>query len=121
MSSTTLSTSPPLSYLPITDPIIITSPIPTSPPLTIPLPLDNSSFFNTLGSSSTAPSNESPITPTSVPHFLRPPELKGQNFRSFEEIFDFIDQQPKENRQTLLENLLHHRNLYVRQLERWDE
>lgn len=93
--SSTNSPSPPFSYSPIMDPIITLS-IPISSPLSILLPSDNSSSLNTLGSSSSPPSNESPITSNSIPNLAELRELNGRKFRSVNEIFDYINQQPKE-------------------------
>lgn len=75
--------SPSPSYSPIMDPIITSS---------IPLPSDNFSSLNTLGSSSSAPSNESPITPFPIANPAELLDLDGQKFRSVDEIFDYIYQ-----------------------------
>lgn len=136
MSSSALRNSPfPPPYSPITDPII-NSPLSHSPPLSVPLPLNTSTSFTTITSSSLALFHNLAIPPTSVDNAsiplslishspdqnsLETIELNGQKFSSVDEFFDYINQQPAENRWTLTEKVLQYRNTVIRRLKGWDE
>lgn len=136
MSFSTLRNSPsPPPYSPITDPTI-TLPLPNSLPLSVPLSLNNSTSLTAVNSSSLALSHNSTTPSTSVHNASVPRslifhspdrnsleafELNGQKFSSVDEIFDYINQQPAENRRTLTEKLLQYRNTVVRRFEGWDE
>lgn len=84
---------------------------------------------------------QSLVTDTPVLHFLVTPSstsqsleeyslelfgLNGQKFGSVNQIFQYICQQPKENRWTVTENLLQFRTTIIRQFEKlveriWEE
>lgn len=130
MSSSTLRNSPsPPSYSPITDPTIL-SVLPNSPPFLDPISLHNSDSQTTVDSSSLALSNKS--STTYVPHSSVPQSLifssseensleafalNGRKLSSVNEIFDYINQQPAENRWSLTENLLKYRKQFFASLK----
>ena len=100
-------TSPLSTALITTTPFIITPSGPSSAPSLVP--------------SITAPTQIASTTSSSLEELsLEPFRLNGKRFFSFEEIFDYIKKQPKDEQWRLTETLLQFRTRIVRQFEKFD-